>query len=732
MKFFGSVQTEKFRIEICWINLIILFYLFRTAIPFLKFPFLILYIGFIGYYILNYRKETISTLKEYARNYYLLLGLALILVLAFLLSDKIYLTIFKDVINMIILLSILFMLTSLVSGKEETDFFSVNFVYLIVSFAFIISVVSLLFFFDVLTYKDFIFDNSITETIAKESLTDYNFAILPVFFGFISILFLLTKTKARLQKVLYILTLILFSLQIFFSGSKRGMIIFILVTLLLLISQLFNNKSNLFTLKLATKESGLFLSVLFLIICSTYFFITRTPYYYKNKLLEFIGSKNILITKDKITKQVLRYSSYTDQSSSYIKLYNTLWTPTFIPEDPDSGWGNRIHKTIFPLTGKNAGIVPKTAKGYLMDSTCNASYYPEIDLCESYSLLANLKVKKGDRYRASIYCLVSERFDGNAVSLGVGSTSINKNIVYGKVTTGYDLNNKGVWQKLEVEFDCNDGDISILIDFWKNGVRNFSHMKGYVIFAYPQYEKIDDAHVDLPLHTTYNNINFTRKTKNVSSQDTIVKNRPALLSFIPATRKSVSFQLNFFPLISSETIRDTADPIRALTSKFISEDTTYHKYKSNLLVDPKWNKYRDERVVRWLFAIQIYSKEFNWKQKLFGGGFNFLNWYGYYFLKDRTASDWPHNPFLSILLYSGIIGLIIYCFFIYKVFYYYLKYKKEYPILFIFFLITFFFTFFSGGSPFDPPIMGFFVILPFFIHSIHEKEKNSTKSELRE
>ena len=44
-------------------------------------------------------------------------------------------------------------------------------------------------------------------------------------------------------------------------------------------------------------------------------------------------------------------------------------------------------------------------------------------------------------------------------------------------------------------------------------------------------------------------------------------------------------------------------------------------------------------------------------------------------------------------------------------------------MFFIFFLITYFFTFFSGGNPFDPPIMGFFMMLPFFIHYIHEKDK---------
>jgi len=127
--------------------------------------------------------------------------------------------------------------------------------------------------------------------------------------------------------------------------------------------------------------------------------------------------------------------------------------------------------------------------------------------------------------------------------------------------------------------------------------------------------------------------------------------------------------------------------------------------------------------MRWQFAWQIFTKEHTLSQKLFGGGFNFLNWYGYYFQRDKTRSDYPHNPFLSILLYSGILGLILYLIFMYKVFYYYIKYFKEYKILSVFFIITFFFSFFSAGSPFDPPIMGFFVMLPFFIHYIHKKNK---------
>jgi len=164
------------------------------------------------------------------------------------------------------------------------------------------------------------------------------------------------------------------------------------------------------------------------------------------------------------------------------------------------------------------------------------------------------------------------------------------------------------------------------------------------------------------------------------------------------------------------------DPLRRWASRFISEDTTYYGYSQNLNVDTVSNNFIGARTMRWQFAWEIYTKEYNWKQKIFGGGFNFLNWYGLYFLGDKKASDYPHNPFLYILLYSGIVGLILYILLLFKGFYYYIKYIKVSYLFFIFFLITFFFSFFSAGSPFDPPIMGFFIMLPFFVHSIHKRD----------
>jgi hypothetical protein len=480
--------------------------------------------------------------------------------------------------------------------------------------------------------------------------------------------------------------------------------------------------------------------VIILFIFYSFYFISHTSNSFKNKALETIGSKNILDTKVKITDIFIRYSFFFDKSISFPALYNTIWTPEFNSTDPESSWGVRNHKQIFPLTGRNVEIVPKEAKGYLLDSTTN-SYHTD-NYCDAYSLLVDLNVNTGDKYRASVYCFASQDFDGDIARLTVGTDCIIERKVFGQPVALYNLNEKGIWRKLEIDFECISGKVPIYISLVKKGVADLSDLKGYIIFAYPEFKKLEknDSTLSESYFQNRDNIEYINSniSENQSHKENLISAKNLLwkgakysddqnYTFLESHYSRLLTSSGFFDITGSIASLQlsssiTQDPIRRLANNLISEDTTYHGYKSALNVDTTLNKYGDERVVRWLFAIQIFSKEFNWKQKIFGGGFNFLNWYGYYFLKDKTQSDWPHNPFLSILLYSGILGLCVYCFLLYRVVYIYLKYLKEYPLLFIFFLITFFFSFFSGGSPFDPPIMGFFVILPFFIHSVCKGE----------
>ena len=709
-------KNYQFLAEIIVINLTFLFFLLRGAIPFFKYPFIALYLSLIVFSVIKYRGELITSFMDFLKNYYLIIILFLIFVAAFLLSKKIYQTIFKDILNITILISIAYLLSLYVRTKKVLSTFHDYLINIIILFALVISVVWLGNLFNIFTGEG---ASILLQTASDKSPVvfeiDNNFGILPVIFGLIAILLFLIKDNSFSNKYIYNFLLVLFAVSIFLSGSRRGLILLLIIIFLILSVYILSFIVRKDILKTIRTRTFFFICTLILLAISSWYFIFFTSNSFKNNTLRFIGSKNLLHTKQNIVGKLIKYTSVVNEAYAFSDIYNIIWTPVFNPKDPESSWGTRTHKTVFPLTGKDAEIVPGDAIGYLMDKNCNPSYYPESNLCESYSPVANLKVNSGDHYKASVYCFVSEDFDGSTVSFGISSVAVESKTAYGKTNDYFNLGTKGKWKKLDIDFTCNQGEVPILLSFTATGVKSFSNLKGYVIFAYPNYEIVRNDK-NTKTDSVISAAGFNTEKNFLNPEIHIHSNRYNLekSSLIP----------NPFSVFKLLHIIPQEDPVRNWVSKFVSEDTTYYGYKNKLQEAVGTNEYTgDERIVRWQFAWQIFSKEYNWSKKIFGGGFDHLNWFGYYFYNDKTKSEWPHNPFLSVLLYSGILGLIIYCFMLYKVFYYYLKYVRVYPLLFVFFIITFFFSFFSGGSPFDPPIMGFFVILPFFLHSVHKKDK---------
>src|SRR4030065_2808467 len=105
------------------ICLTILLYLFRSTIPVLKYPFLLLYLFIIIHSIIYQNKLLPSNLLKFIRDYYISFLLAIILIASFLFSNKLYLVIFKDVLNTIILLSLFFFMSVYIKSKNQIDLF---------------------------------------------------------------------------------------------------------------------------------------------------------------------------------------------------------------------------------------------------------------------------------------------------------------------------------------------------------------------------------------------------------------------------------------------------------------------------------------------------------------------------------------------------------------------------------------------------------------------------------
>lgn len=894
-------------VEINITVLTILLYLFRTTLPFLKFPFLLLFFGLFIYSIINYRNRIPNIINKFYRSFFLTIILSIILILAFFLSNKSYLIVFKDISNSLIIISLFFLMIIIIESSYEFNLFSKLLIKYVIFFSGIISIFllyNLLYFIP--GNNSSLLNKVLPNTLAGSLSSDYNFSIVPIFFGMIGVYFLIIESKSRCKSAILNLLIIFYSFTIILSSSRRGLMLLAIIIILLTCFRLFLafRKSKFESIHRYNSTSYLISLIIPIFLFMVFVFVV--PIQIKRIALNSLGIP--IRSYQNVTSNILfRYSTFVHKVK-YDNMLKVVWSEKADPHNPDSGWGSQISTCISPLDGENVEIVPIGSKGYKMNSTCNASTWNSN--AYSYTNIASLFqgetiTKNNEFYFASVYCYVSADFDGSWARISTDGEA------FGKTIQTYDLNRKAVWQKLSICFR-NKGNISPVYLYWsKNDVTNFANLKGYIMFAYPEYGiistnpkdpetgwginmgsvvfpltgmnvemipensigyKMDNrtnasswsnnaySYTDISvllkedstdfLSQTYTSsvycylsedfdgtwarlvaeggalgntiqeydimkkgtwqrlqIDFIGKSgtppvylywakygvtdfsslkgfvifaypeyNRVFNKDNVftgiktekfINSKDFAHKFIAEYEKDQLFYYRFIKSISQNGLNGIRnevniefaysnknnivsnqpnnilncsgflssslplianlllsgvekDPIRRLASRFISEDTTYFGYKNKLLIDTTSNNFMSDRVVRWKFAIQVYRFEYNWKQKIYGGGFNFLNWFGYRFVKDKTYSDYPHNPFLSILLYSGIIGLLIYLFFLFNAVYYYIKYCRKFPILFIFFSITFSFSFFSAGSPFDPPMMGFFMVLPFFINHIQK------------
>ena len=133
-----------------------------------------------------------------------------------------------------------------------------------------------------------------------------------------------------------------------------------------------------------------------------------------------------------------------------------------------------------------------------------------------------------------------------------------------------------------------------------------------------------------------------------------------------------------------------------------------------------------ERIARWKYARELWQTEYKWSNKLFGGGFDYLDKFGKKFYPEEDRKDYPHNPIISSFLYSGLLGGFFYIYFLVLSFWYYWKYRKHHLLFFLLYLITFAFVFISSDSHFNVPIFAMLSLVPFITkYVVKEKEQKN-------
>lgn len=127
-----------------------------------------------------------------------------------------------------------------------------------------------------------------------------------------------------------------------------------------------------------------------------------------------------------------------------------------------------------------------------------------------------------------------------------------------------------------------------------------------------------------------------------------------------------------------------------------------------------------QRTDRWDYAFDLMAER-NISQMALGAGFDYLPKYAQVFAPE-IEEDYPHNPFISAMLYSGLLGVVpVFLLFAYSV-YKMIQNRKLLSVLPFIYIITWFYVFISYNSIFAVDI---FVMLMLLMVSIPPKNKTN-------
>ena len=210
--------------------------------------------------------------KLYSKNYFLLSLNIIIFFLAALFSDKIYINIISDFQQIFWWFPFSVLLISLLNSKEKVAFFLRKFNFSLLVLGVIISIISIIKFmnlnagivWDSLTTADYVI-------IGGSSLNaDYNVYAFGLSFFIMSYKNFFDTTKSNFLKVLLLLIMFLDFYLLFYSGSRRGLVLLLILFLILP----FNNFSKISQLNISIfnlRNILLIISLYFLFILSINF-----------------------------------------------------------------------------------------------------------------------------------------------------------------------------------------------------------------------------------------------------------------------------------------------------------------------------------------------------------------------------------------------------------------------------------------------------------------------------
>jgi hypothetical protein len=465
------------------LSLTIVLYILRMVGPYVNYVFIpVLFLYFLFTSIKIIKQFKFANLFEIAKSNFYLIIISAFFLWGFLMSSHFIFFAFKELLNVFIILFLSFSLFYFVKSKESFSFLTRMLLSQFIFFSLISSIFGLVKFHFQLHGIEFAFLDFSIPIDGTTLTSDYNFYTLFGFIGLISLLFGLrfyNNYKLFSQRIPCAIILLIISLNIFFSCSRRGFILLLFLILGVILFLIINalKRDNLYFILTTFLLSFMLISLLLTV------FVYYLPIQAKRSVLKTTG---ISIRKYKYftSSLIYRYSTVFVKTD-YNHVFNTIWEEESDPLDPDTGWGSQVSTMVFPLSGDNVDIVPKNSIGYMMDKTCDGSTWNN----NSYSYTDISRLFQGDSilkyneyYWSSVYCYVSEDFDGTWAHISTEGGS------GGRMIHEYDFNNKGVWQKLTLSFKSKKNTPPVYMYWSKYGVSDFSSLQGFIIFAHPEYK----------------------------------------------------------------------------------------------------------------------------------------------------------------------------------------------------------------------------------------------------
>lgn len=486
---------------------------------------------------------------------------------------------------------------------------------------------------------------------------DRNFYTLVLIFSLVVLVSKITQKLSIGKSFLIQALAYVFTVGIILTTSRRAMLILMalhgLMILYLAISFYNGRRSHGITL---LKNTFLYWLIIFFTSLSL-FVLSKTV---KLKDFERVMTKNGANTaafQAYISTLTYQVKSMVVKEINMEEVHMSLWYSDIKQLFPLSGAGNeRFTKVIAPEQSP--------VKDSIITLDKNSQYNVLYNTVYSFTRLGTSPRQTSACYQVSLWCLVTDDFNGDVVILSSG-----KNL-FPHYNIEYDLNKIGTWQELSMVL-LTDSILTVpsYMAFSKYNNNNFDNLTGKILVTKPNYRQISAQ------------IAGTLRPKQPAPEHPFIS--------IP------KFETTHL-LTSSESL-----------------------LQSSLAIP---------RIERWRFGWHLFSVEYSLWKKITGGGFGYMKQYAINFFKTDQRVDWPHNPLISVTLYSGLFGLLVYITLTFYSIYLFLKHIRILWIFALCYFIVLFFSLFSGNNPFDPPLIGYIITIPLLYHIMPSPNKIDSES----